>query len=161
MKFLRDIQVGEQAVVGAYTFTAENIVSFARRYDPQPFHLSEEAAAKTHFRHLCASGWHTASAWMGLMVAYRKAETEAQIARGERIPESGVGAGLRDLQWIRPVYVGDVVTYTTEVVEARASASRPGWGVIGTRATGVNQKGEPVISFISVGFLQWAPPGAN
>jgi acyl dehydratase len=157
MKYLKDIPVGSKIEVGSYTFTAENIKRFAAAYDPQPFHLDEEAAARSHFKKLCASGWHTASAWMRLTVDYRKRETEEQIARGEPAAKTGASPGFRDLQWIKPVYVGDTVTYASEVIEARPVNSRPGWGLLSTRTTGVNQNGEPVISFITMGFIQWAP----
>ena len=83
MKFWEDIAVGERAEIGRHTFTADGIKAFARRFDPQPFHLDEAAAARSHFGALCASGWHTASVWMRLMVEHQNREDEARRARGE------------------------------------------------------------------------------
>ena len=154
MKFWEDIVVGERAEVGRYTFSADAIKGFARRFDPQPFHLDEAAAARSHFGALCASGWHTASMWMRLMVEHQNREDEALRARGEAIAMLGPSPGFRELKWLKPVYVGDTITYSTEVVEKRASNSRPGWGLMSIRNSGVNQKSEPVISFISVAFVE-------
>ena len=154
MKFLEDIAAGERVEIGRYTFTTENIKGFARRFDPQPFHLDEAAAARSHFGALCASGWHTASVWMRLMVEHQNREDEARRARGEPIAALGPSPGFRELKWLKPVYVGDTVIYSTEVIEKRASKSRPGWGLMSIRNTGVNQKGEPVISFVSVAFVE-------
>jgi len=157
MRFLQEVQVGDITTLGSHTFTAEAIKSFAGRYDPQPFHLDEEAAARSLFKKLCASGWHTAVVWMRLMVDHQKREAEARRARGEAVPTNGAGAGFRDLQWLRPVYVGDTISYTAEILEVRPLKSRPGWGLISTRAMGTNQDGEAVISFVSTAIFQWAP----
>ena len=154
MKFFDDMRVGEKYEVGRHTFTAEDIKAFARRFDPQLFHVDEEAAKRSHFGALCASGWHTASVWMRLMIDYHLREDEKLRARGEPIATFGPSPGFRELKWLKPVYVGDTITYATEIVELRASKSRPGWGLIWVRNTGSNQRGEPVISFISTSFVQ-------
>ena len=154
MKFFEDIKVGDRAEVGRHTFTAGEIKKFATKFDPQPFHLDEAAAAKSIFGALCASGWHTASVWMGLMVEHNKREDAAQRARGEPVAALGPSPGFRELKWLKPVYVGDTITYATEIVETRASNSRPGWGLMSFKNTGVNQNNEPVISFISVAFVE-------
>ena len=120
MKFWEDIAVGERAEVGRYTFTAENIKAFAQRFDPQPFHLDEAEAARSHFGALCASGWHTASVWMRLMVEYQNREDAATRARGEAVATLGPSPGFRELKWLKPVYVGDTVTYSTEIIDKRA-----------------------------------------
>ena len=157
MKFWEDIAVGERAEVGRYTFTADDIKAFARRFDPQPFHLDEAAAARSHFGALCASGWHTASVWMRLMVEHQQPRGRRAPRRAaSRSPTLGPSPGFRELKWLKPVYVGDTITYSTEVIEKRASNSRPGWGLMSIRNSGVNQKGEPVISFISVGLRRAA-----
>jgi acyl dehydratase len=153
MKFWEDIEVGERIVLGPHTFTADGIKDFARRFDPQPFHLDEAAAARSHFGALVASGWHTASLWMRLMVDHERADSEARLARGEAVATLGPSPGFRELKWLKPVYVGDTVSYFTEVLDKRASASRPQWGLISIRNSGVNQKGEEVISFISAAFV--------
>jgi acyl dehydratase len=154
MKFWEDILVGERAELGRVTFNNESIKDFARRFDPQPFHLDEAAAARSHFGALVASGWHTASLWMRLMVDYERAENEAQRARGEAVATLGPSPGFRELKWQKPVYVGDTVTYFTEVLDKRPSNSRPQWGLISIRNSGENQKGETVISFISAAFVE-------
>ena len=154
MKFFEDIKVGDRAEVGRHTFTADEIKKFATKFDPQPFHLDEAAAAKSSFGALCASGWHTASVWMRLMVEHNKREDAAQRARGEAVAALGPSPGFRELKWLKPVYVGDTITYATEIVETRASNSRPGWGLMSFKNTGVNQNHEPVISFISVAFVE-------
>jgi acyl dehydratase len=154
MKFFEDIEIGERAELGSHIFTAEDIKRFARQYDPQPFHLDEDAAARSHFGGLCASGWHTAATWMRLMVEHQVRDDAARRQRGEAVAELGPSPGFRELKWLKPVYAGDTVSYATEIVDKRASNSRPGWGLMSIRNTGVNQDGELVISFISVAFVQ-------
>src|SRR5262249_16649905 len=152
MKFFEDIRGGETSAPGPPPFTAEDIKAFAARFDPQPFHLDEAAAARSHFGRLCASGWHTACVWMRLMIAYRRREDEELCARGEAVGRLGPSPRFPPLQRLKPVYVGDTVSYGTEGVEMRPLASRPGWGMIFVRNTGVNQRGGPGISVISRGF---------
>ena len=154
MRYFEDLRVGDRMELGSHTFSADGIKGFASRFDPQPFHLDEAAAARSPFGALCASGWHTASVWMRLMVDYVRCGDEALRARGEPVAELGPSPGFRDLKWLKPVYVGDTIAYASEVVETRASNSRPGWGLMTLRNTGVNQKGEPVISFVSVAFVE-------
>jgi len=154
MRFFEDIGVGDRAEIGRHTFTAEEIKAFAARFDPQPFHLDEAAAAHSLFGRLCASGWHTACLWMRLAVEHRGREDAMRRARGEAVAALGVSPGFRDLRWPNPVYAGDTVTYATEVLELRPSASRPEWGIMTARNTGTNQRGEPVLSFISSAFVE-------
>lgn len=154
MRFFEDIKVGDKTEVGSHTFTADAIKAFARKFDPQPFHLDEAAAAKSNFGALAASGWHTASAWMRLMVEHNGREDAAQRARGEAVAALGPSPGFRELKWLKPVYAGDTIRYSTEIVDLRASNSRPGWGLMSFKNTGVNQHNEPVISFISVAFVE-------
>jgi acyl dehydratase len=154
MKFFEDMRVGEKYEVGRHTFTTDNIKAFAVRFDPQLFHIDEEAAKRSHFGALCASGWHTASVWMRLMIEHHLREDEKSRARGEAVAIFGPSPGFRDLKWLKPVYVGDTITYATEIVEMRPSKSRPGWGLIAVRNTGNDQRDEPVISFVSTSFVQ-------
>jgi acyl dehydratase len=154
MKFWDDVTVGERTELGRHTFTADDIKSFARRFDPQPFHLDEAAAARSHFGALCASGWHTASIWMRLMVEHTDREDQSARARGEPVAALGPSPGFRELKWLKPVYVGDTVTYFTEVLDKRPSNSRPQWGLMSIRNSGVNQKGDTVISFVSTAFVE-------
>lgn len=154
MKFFEDIAVGERTELGQYTFTAEAIKTFAARFDPQAFHMDEAAAARSPFGALCASGWHTASIWMRLMVEHQRREDTARRARDEPVALLGPSPGFRELKWLKPVYVGDTIRYATEIIETRPSNSRPDWGLITLRNTGINQKDELVISFFSVAFVQ-------
>lgn len=157
MNYLEDIRVGDVYEIGRHTFSAEEIKSFARRFDPQPFHVDEEAAKTSHFGALCASGWHTALAWMRLMVAYRRREVEAARARGEPVAGIGLALGFRELKWLKPVYVNDTIDYRSEVIETRVSRSRPGLGLMTIHSTGVNQSGETVISLLSTTFVERRP----
>lgn len=160
MKYFEDIRVGDRYEVGRHTFTAADIKSFASRFDPQLFHLDDNAAARSHFGALCASGWHTAVAWMRLMVEYRRDEDAALRARGQGVGAVGPSPGFRDLQWLKPVYVDDTISYVSEVTEMRPSNSRPGWGLVTLRSTGVNQHGEAVISFVGTSFIERRPDQA-
>jgi acyl dehydratase len=157
VKYFNDIRVGDVLMTGRHVFGADEIKSFARRFDPQLFHVDEEEAARSHFGALCASGWHTASAWMRLYVDYRRAENDAARVRGEPIAASGPALGFRDLKWLKPVYAGDVIDYKSEVAELRVSGSRPGFGLMTVLTTGINQHGATVISFASTTFVERRP----
>jgi acyl dehydratase len=154
VKYFEDIRVGEVYALGRHTFNADEIKAFAARFDPQLFHMDEQAAEASHFGALCASGWHTASTWMRLMVDFRRRAIEQARARGEPVATIGPALGFRDLQWLKPVYVGDTIEYQSEVIETRTSNSRPGFGLMTIRASGVNQKGDTVISFVSTTFVE-------
>ena len=157
MKYLEDIAVGETYAVGRHTFEVDEIKAFASRFDPQLFHVDEEAAAASHFGALCASGWHTAAIWMRLMVDYRRRLMEQARARGEPVPSIGPALGFRELKWSKPVYVGDTIDYSSEVVETRVSESRPGFGLLTICSRGVNQDGDEVLTFLSTTFVERRP----
>jgi acyl dehydratase len=157
MKFFEDIEIGETAELGRHTFTAEEIKAFAVRFDPQPFHVDETAAAASPFGALIASGWHTASMWMRLLIDQRRRLADAARARGEPVARTGPALGFRDLKWLKPVYVDDMIEYRSEVLDKRVSNSRPGFGLMTVRSTGVNQRGEMVISFVSTTFVERRP----
>ena len=157
MKYLDDLAVGERFALGSHTFRADEIKAFAKRFDPQPFHLDEAAAERSHFGALCASGWHTAAVWMRLMIEYRKRVVDVERARGRKSAATGPAAGFRNLKWSRPVFVGDTIAFAAEVLETRASNSRPGWGLLTQLGTGTNQRGETVLSFESTTFLERRP----
>jgi acyl dehydratase len=157
MKYFEDIQVGDVIPVGRHTFTADEIKAFARRFDPQPFHVDEAAAERSHFGALCASGWHTAVVWMRLMVDHRRATAEAARARGEPVAGVGPALGFREMKWQKPVYAGDTIDYQSKVIETRISDSRRRLGLMTIRSTGANQNGERVISFESITFVERRP----
>lgn len=157
MKYMEDVEIGAKAELGRHTFTAEEIKAFAARFDPQPFHLDEQAAARSHFKGLIASGWHTAAVCMRLIIDHRRAEQEAARGRGEEDGWSGVSPGFRDLKWLKPVYAGDTITYAREIMETRPLKSRPDRGLVFSRHTGTNQHGELVYSFLGSVFVQRRP----
>lgn len=145
--WLDDIVIGFRIELGSYLFTRDNMLRFARSYDPQVFHVDEEAAKHTFFGGLSASGWHTGSACMSRLVATRTAY--AAEARRRNLPRTpnGPSPGFRDLKWLQPVYVGDIVSYSSTAVEKR-NISREGWGIAFHRSEGVNQNGEKVFEFM-------------
>jgi acyl dehydratase len=133
-------------------------VSFARRYDPQPFHVDEAAARQSHFGGLCTSGWHTGATWMRLMVHHRATLAKASAAAGQPFARLGSSPGFTDLRWPRPVYAGDTVSFSSTLVDKRPSASRPGWGLAFSRNLGTNQHGEEVLSFVGCVFVERRQP---
>jgi acyl dehydratase len=154
MKFFEDVTVGERLELGSHTFTAEDIKRFATAFDPQPFHMDETQAAKSHFGGLCASGWHTLSVWMKLNIReLQRRNGDRESAEGP-IAKMGPSPGFDDLKWLKPVYAGDTVTYESEITAKRASRSRPEWGLISFTNVGRNQHGETVISFTGHVFVE-------
>lgn len=154
LPFLGEAEIGAVRDLGPYAFDADAIVAFARAYDPQVFHLDAEAAKRTHFGGLCASGWHTAGAYMNRLLTTRARDRAHTAARGP-VPESGPSPGFRNLRWLKPVYAGDTIRFSTRLTDRRASSSRPGWGLAFARNEGVNQRGERVFAFDSTVFYQW------
>ncbi len=153
MRFFDDIEIGQRREIGAYTFTAESIKTFAAKFDPQRFHLDEEEGKNSLFGGLAASGWHVGSACMSLLVADGQRLAREAASRGEEVAVWGPSPGFRDLRWIRPVLAGDTVAYVNVVIDKRTSASRPGWGILTARTTGTNQRGEEVYSITASAFV--------
>ncbi|WP_066775201.1 MaoC family dehydratase [Sphingomonas sp. CCH5-D11] len=147
MQYFEDIAVGTKANFGSYHVTREEVMDFASRYDPQPFHLSDEAAAQTHFGRLSASGWHTCAMVMSMIVANLKNNKQA-----------GLGSpGVDELRWLKPVYPGDTLRCETEVIEKRQSQSRPEMGIFKSRMTVYNQDDVAVMSMVSNGLIATRP----
>ncbi|ABR61101.1 dehydratase [Sinorhizobium medicae] len=142
-------QTGRKVVTGSLTFTAEDIIRFARNFDPQPFHVDEEQARHSLFGRLCASGWHTSAGWMQCFLRFWKEEARRLAAEGLHAPKLGPSPGFKELRWLKPVYAGDTITYAVTLLEARIVASRPGWRINTILCEGENQHGEPVIRFES------------
>lgn len=128
--FLDDLHVGQRFVSPSHALSADEIKAFAEQYDPQPFHLDEQAAKDTFFAGLAASGWHVAAITMKLLVA-----GGAPIAGGV------IGAG-GEIAWPRPTRPGDVLHVESEVVEITPSRSRPNRGMVTMRNETRNQRGE-------------------
>ncbi len=151
MQFYEDIEIGRERAFGQYQVTREEVMEFASKYDPQSFHLDEEAAAQTHFGRLSASGWHTCSMTMAMMVENMKQEKSA-----------GLGSpGIDHLRWKKPVYPGDTLRCETEVIEKRRSQSRPEMGIFKTRIRTLNQHDEVVLEMQSNGLIRTRDPNGG
>lgn len=118
--YYEDIEVGPSGRFGSYEMTKEEIIEFATRFDPQPFHLDDDFAKTTHFGALCASGWHTASAFMRMLVDHGKKTGLVSLG----------SPGLQDLKWAKPVFVGDILSAEREYLDKRLSKSKPGLGLV-------------------------------
>ncbi len=147
MLYFEDVVPGTKSAFGRYEVTREEVVEFATKYDPQPFHLSDEAAAKTHFGKLAASGWHTTAMMMRMLVDNMSA-----------IQQAGLGSpGLDELRWLTPVYPGDILRVETEVLDKRPSRSRADMGSFRSKATIYNQDDIAVMTVISIGLIRRRP----
>jgi len=153
MRFFEDMAIGDRREIGSFTFTAEDIKRFARQFDPQRFHLSEEEGRNSLFGGLTASGWHVAAVGMKLLVLDTQRGDQEAVARGEKVAVGGPSPGFRDLRWIKPVLAGDTITYALEIETRRTSDSRPEWGIVQIRNSGTNQRGELVFSFLGTAFV--------
>ena len=148
--FFEDRQVGEISDFGRHTFTRDGIIAFAREFDPQPFHLDDDAAKASLFGALCASGWHTAAIFIREVVTHRlSAGTAAQQTGGERQPVYGPSPGFRNLRWPKPVYVGDTIEFRARLAEKIDLKSRPGRGILASEVQARNQHGDIVFALIS------------
>ncbi|WP_417458152.1 MaoC family dehydratase [Kordiimonas sp.] len=133
--FYEDLVVGQKEAFGAYEVTKEEVIDFASKYDPQPFHLDEDFAKQSVFGALCASGWHTSAMMMRMMVDHMM---ETGFA--------GLGSpGIDGIEWKKPVFPGDVLSLESEVTDKRESQSRPNLGLAKSTYHVKNQKGEVVM----------------
>ena len=129
-----DFVPGEITTFGAYEVTREDVIAFASEFDPQPFHLDEEAGKASLLGGLAASGWHSCSILMRMMFD--------EFIDGS----TSIGSpGIDEVKWLKPVFPGDVLSVRREILEARASASKPDRGVVRFRFELINQKGEVVM----------------
>jgi len=149
MSALDVFEIGRRMEYGPHTFSADAIIAFALKYDPQPFHIDAEAAKRSMFGALCASGWHTAAVWMKKNLEYRPVWKARLEREGKAFPQYGPSPGFRNLKWPRPVYAGDTVHYYNTVISARPRQSKPHWGIVETHSEGINQNGDTVITFDS------------
>jgi len=145
--WFEDVVVGRRVGFGSYRFTRDGIIDFATKYDPQAFHLDDEAARRSHFARLSASGWHTCAAFMKCCAAHNFALRDAAAARGIELPPLAPSPGFENLRWTRPVYADDEVSFFSTVTDKRHMASRPEWGIVFSHNEGINQNGETVMSF--------------
>ena len=142
--YFEDLEVGQTAAFGRYEVTRDEVIQFASAYDPQPFHLSDEAAAQTHFGRISASGWHTCAMTMRMLVDNITARRQA-----------GLGSpGLDELRWLKPVYPGDVLRVETELLSKRHSQSRPEMGSFQSLVKVFNQDDAVVMTMQSIGLIR-------
>ncbi|WP_313593034.1 MaoC family dehydratase [Agrobacterium cavarae] len=149
MKFTELYPVGHKLELGTVHFSPESIIRYAEKFDPQPFHLSEEGAKNSVFEGLCASGWQTSASWMKCFLNYWTKEVKRLTSEGIEPPKLGPSPGIANLKWLHPVYAGDDVTYFATLLAARPLASRPGLLLNTALNEGVNQHGELVVTFES------------
>jgi len=151
VQYYEDLEVGTVQRFGAYRVTREEVIDFASRYDPQPFHLSDEAAAGTHFGRLSASGWHSCAMVMSMIVENMADNRQA-----------GLGSpGLDELKWLHPVFPGDTLRCESELLQKRRSASRPEMGLFKSRMRVFNQDDAEVMAFVSNGLISTRDPAAS
>ena len=147
MAYFEDLVVGTKHGFGHYEVTREEVMAFASAYDPQPFHLDDDAAAKTHFGRIAASGWHTCAMTMRMIVDTMGAGGENSLG----------GIGVDEMRWLKPVYPGDVLRCESELIEKTPSRSKPHMGSFRTRTTVFNQHDEPVLRFTSIALIATRP----
>ena len=147
MIYWEDIEPGRVAEFGHKRVEREEVIAFAEQFDPQPFHLSDEAAAETYFGRLSASGWHTCAMTMRMLVDYMARDEQASLG----------SPGVESLRWLKPVYPGDVLRVETRVLDKRASTSRPEMGSYRSELTVFNQDGVAVLTFRSTGLIRRRP----
>jgi acyl dehydratase len=137
--YFEDVKVGDTERFGRYEVTREEIIEYARQFDPQPFHLDEEAAKASPFGGLIASGWHT-----GAMLI--------RMLNDHSIPRAATSGalGFDDLKWVKPVRPGDILSVETRVLDKAESRSRPEIGVVKVESRVLNQAGELKMSLVSI-----------
>jgi len=147
MQYFEDLEIGAETYFGSYEVTRDEILEFARKYDPQPFHLSDEEAAKTHFGRIAASGWHTCAMTMAVIARHVVDDEQA-----------GLGSpGIDELRWRRPVYPGDTLHVRGTIVDRTPSRSKPHMGSFRTEMIVTNQDDQAVMTFTSIVLIRRRP----
>ncbi len=148
--YFEDLAIGDGFDFGPLTVSREETVAFAAEFDPQPFHLFDEAAAQTHFGTLSASGWHTTALFMKMFVAEMQRQPGRQAA--------SLGAmGVDELRWLRPLRPGDTLHGRSEVIDKKASQSRPEMGIVRSKVTIFNQDDKPILTMIPIAMWRTRP----
>lgn len=141
--------IGETIMLGSHVFEAEAIKEFARKFDPQPFHVDESLAEASLFGRLCASGWHTVATWMKYNLAHRE-DVIGRVWKGDGPePQFGPSPGFEKLRWLKPVYAGETVSFTRRAVSHRPLATRAGWRVLTVMCEAFDSTGDKVLEFES------------
>lgn len=160
-KFLPDfLRAGWEAEIGSHLFTADEIIAFARKYDPQPFHIDAEAARQSLLGGLCASGWHTTAVCMRKHRDFTAARL-ARVGDDEPRPQFGPSPGFEKLRWLRPVFAGETIRFFNATLGCRESRSKKGWHILSSRSRAINEDDQPVLSFDSTVFVKLDPPTAR
>lgn len=147
--YWEDFPVGKVSEFGHMTVSAEEIIEFAGKFDPQPFHLSEEGGKNSLFGSLCASGWHTCAMAMRMM------------CDGYILESASLGSpGLENIRWLKPVRPGDTLHVRSVVLEARPMDSKPHVGLLRVRTEVLNQNNEEVMQMEGYGMYRRRNPGA-
>lgn len=149
-----DDMLNKEIILGSFTFTAENIIEFARQFDPQYFHIDAHAAKDSLFGNLCASGWHSASIWVKLNISSMEREVAQMMSKGHKPPIFGPSPGFTNLNWIRPVFAGDTLTYTRTITSIRTLESKPEWSMLTMICAAHNQNNEPVLRFDNAAMIK-------
>ncbi|MBB5276783.1 acyl dehydratase [Rhizobium rosettiformans] len=149
MKLLDLYPPGTRLELGSVTFTADDIIRFAEKFDPQPFHVDAEAAKTYVFGALCASGWHTCANWMKSFIGFITREITRLKTEGIAPPKLGPSPGFAELQWLKPVYAGDTITFFMTPIDSRTVKGRHRYILNSALSEGVNQNGETVLRFKS------------
>jgi acyl dehydratase len=149
MRLTEHHPIDSKVELGSHVFTADEIVRYAKRFDPQPFHVDPEAARHTLFGGLCASGWHTCAVWMRTFVDHWERQAASIRRDGLEPPKLGPSAGFKKLQWLRPVFAEDTITFFVTLLDSRPMASKPGWLMNTILCEGFNQDGVAVLRFES------------
>ncbi|MGO4153429.1 MaoC family dehydratase [Cupriavidus sp. YAF13] len=144
--YFEDFAVGSKRDLGSHLVTEEEILTFARQYDPQPIHIDKEAAQKSIYKNLISSGWMTCSIMMRLLVDNM---TSKAASMGS--------PGVDEIRWLKPVYAGDTLRVSLVVLDARASSSKPDRGVVHTQWEATNQRGELVCTVKGMGMYGRRP----
>ncbi len=148
MLYFEDIVVGQKSSFGHYDVTREDVIEFASKYDPQAFHLDDDAAAQTYFGRISASGWHTCAMTMRMLVDNMKAHKQA-----------GLGSpGVDEIRWLKPVYPGDTLRVEGEILSKKQSQSKPEMGSFKGQNTVFNQHDEAVMTLVSIGLIRVRNP---
>jgi acyl dehydratase len=151
MQYYEDLVPGTVNKYGSYEVTREEVIDFASKYDPQAFHLDDEAAAATHFGRLSASGWHTAAMAMSLAVANMNTNRQA-----------GLGSpGLDELRWVKPVYPGYTLRCEQVMLEKRSRKTRREMGLLRGETKVFNQHDELVMTFKAIGMIATRDPAGT
>jgi len=148
--YWEDFYQGQVRESGGYSLSEQEIIEFARKYDPQPFHTDKDKAQQSYFGGLIASGWQTASLCMRMIC-------DVYLLEAASLGSPGVD----EVRWVKPVRPGDTLHLKTTVLETRASTSRPDMGTVRSRSEVYNQNGELVMHMSGVGMFRRRSPGAG